>query len=175
MGSFLWLGHTLGFLSTLNFFVNVQEMAKGTKRGSPGAEEQKSPLADVVLSDDDAKKLTDIQKDLARAELILGVYLWASKRVLGGANLLISCVERQAQARLRPVYEKRREITKKIPNFWPVALKNHSLIDYHIQHTVDQTALTYLEDVWVEKDPKEHRCFTIEFVSCLVISDDIVW
>lgn len=50
-------------------------MAKGTKRGSPGAEEQKSPLADVVLSDDDAKKLTDIQKDLARAELILGVYL----------------------------------------------------------------------------------------------------
>ncbi|KAF9535465.1 hypothetical protein CPB83DRAFT_841799 [Crepidotus variabilis] len=117
-------------------------MSKGTKRGSPGAEEEKSPLANVELSDDDAKKLTDIQRDLARAELIL---------------------ERQAQATLRPVYEKRRAVTKKIPNFWPVALMNHTLVGYHAQHSVDQTALTYLEDIWVEKDPKEHRCFTIEF------------
>jgi len=117
-------------------------MSKGTKRGSPGAEEEKGPLANVQLSDDDAKKLTDIQRDLARAELIL---------------------ERQAQATLRPVYEKRRETTKKISNFWPVALMNHTLVNYHIGHSRDQTALAYLEDIWVEKDPKEHRCFTIEF------------
>lgn len=48
-------------------------MAKGTKRGSPGAEEEKSPLAEVELGDEDAKKLTEIQRDLARAELVLGM------------------------------------------------------------------------------------------------------
>ena len=47
-------------------------MAKGTKRGSPGAEDEKSPIASVELSEEDAKKLQDLQRDLARAELILG-------------------------------------------------------------------------------------------------------
>ena len=47
-------------------------MSKGTKRASPGAEEEKNPLSNVELSDEDAKKLTQIQRDLARAELILG-------------------------------------------------------------------------------------------------------
>jgi len=47
-------------------------MSKGTKRASPGAEEEKNPLSSVELSDEDAKKLTQIQRDLARAELILG-------------------------------------------------------------------------------------------------------
>lgn len=74
-------------------------------------------------------------------------------------------IERQAQATLRPVYEKRREVAKTIPNFWPLALTNHSLVAYHSQHNADQTALSYLEDIWVEKDEKEHRCFSIEFVS----------
>jgi template-activating factor I len=47
-------------------------MSKGMKRASPGAEEEKNPLSNVELSDEDAKKLTEIQRDLARAELILG-------------------------------------------------------------------------------------------------------
>jgi len=114
----------------------------GTKRASPGAEDEKSPLQNVELSDEDAKKLQEIQRDLARAELVL---------------------ERQAQAYLRPLYEKRRQVIKSIPNFWPVAMMNNSTLAYHIQHNADQTALSYLEDVWVEKDVKEHRCFTIEF------------
>ncbi|KJA26116.1 hypothetical protein HYPSUDRAFT_181681 [Hypholoma sublateritium FD-334 SS-4] len=117
-------------------------MVKGTKRGSPGAEDEKNPLPNVELSDEDAKKLTEIQRDLAHAELVL---------------------ERQAQATLKPVYEKRRDVVKAIPNFWPVALMRHSLFNYHAQHNADQTALSYLEDLWVEKDPSEHRCFTIEF------------
>jgi len=117
-------------------------MAKGTKRGSRGAEDEKSPLSNVELGDEDAKKLQEIQRDLARVELVL---------------------ERHAQATLRPVYEKRRAIVSTIQNFWPVALMNHSLFAYHAQHNADQTALSYLEDVWVEKDPKEHRCFTVEF------------
>jgi template-activating factor I len=72
--------------------------------------------------------------------------------------------ERQAQAYLRPMYEKRRQVIKSIHNFWPVAMMNNGTLAYHIQHNADQTALSYLEDVWVEKDDKEHRCFTIEFV-----------
>lgn len=47
-------------------------MAKGTKRASPGAEAEKNPLQGVELSDEDAKKLQNVQRDIARAELILG-------------------------------------------------------------------------------------------------------
>jgi template-activating factor I len=47
-------------------------MAKGTKRASPGAEAEKNPLTDVELSDEDAKKLQAIQRDIARVELVLG-------------------------------------------------------------------------------------------------------
>lgn len=47
-------------------------MTQGTKRSSPGAEEEKNPLSNVELNEDDAKKLTQIQRDLAHAELILG-------------------------------------------------------------------------------------------------------
>lgn len=113
----------------------------GTKRASPGAEDEKS-LQNAELSDEDAKKLEGIQRDLARAELVL---------------------ERQAQAYLRPLYEKRRQVIKSIPKFWPVAMMNNSTLACYIQHNTDKTALSYLEDIWVEKDPKEHRCFTIEF------------
>ena len=57
-------------------------MTKGTKRASPGAEDEKNPLQSVELSDEDAKKLTLIQRDLARAELVLGK----------GANLVSQCM-----------------------------------------------------------------------------------
>jgi hypothetical protein len=45
---------------------------KGVKRASPGAEEQKNPLGEVELSDDDAKRLGEIQKVMQRAEIALG-------------------------------------------------------------------------------------------------------
>ena len=48
---------------------------KGVKRASPGAEERKNPLGDVELSDEAAKKLGEVQKSIARAELILGAFL----------------------------------------------------------------------------------------------------
>ncbi len=45
----------------------------GIKRDSSGADEEKGgPLQDVELSDEDAKKLTAMQKSLARTELALG-------------------------------------------------------------------------------------------------------
>ena len=73
--------------------------------------------------------------------------------------------ERRAQATLTPVYQNRREVLKTIKLFWPVALMNHEMIGVHAQHNADQAALSYLEDVWLVRDPVESRCFTLEFVS----------
>ena len=80
-----------------------------------------------------------------------------------------SCVfaERRAQEKMVPVYEKRRAVVKAINKFWPVALMNHEMIGVHAQHNADQAALSYLEDVWLVRDPVESRCFTLEFVSNL--------
>jgi template-activating factor I len=72
--------------------------------------------------------------------------------------------ERHAQVKLASVYEKRRQVIQTIPNFWPIALMNHSMFAYHAQHNSDQSALVYLEDLWVARDLDEPRCFTIEFV-----------
>ncbi|PFH46637.1 hypothetical protein AMATHDRAFT_69423 [Amanita thiersii Skay4041] len=117
-------------------------MGKGTKRTSPGADGEKNPLSDVELSDEDAKRLDTVQRDIARAELAL---------------------ERQAQLKLVSVYQKRREVVRTLNKFWAVALMNHPLISFNVQHNADQSALSYLEDLWVERDKQEPRCFTIEF------------
>lgn len=74
-------------------------------------------------------------------------------------------VERNSHITLIPVYEKRRPIIKAIENFWPVALLNHSIFAFHVSHQADQVAFSYLEDLWVQRDATEPRCFTIEFVS----------
>jgi template-activating factor I len=44
----------------------------GTKRASPGAEDEKSPIQNAEFNEN-AKKLEEIQRDLARAELVLGM------------------------------------------------------------------------------------------------------
>ncbi len=44
----------------------------GVKRASPGADEEKNPLADVDLSEEDAQKLADTQRKLGRVELAMG-------------------------------------------------------------------------------------------------------
>lgn len=73
-------------------------------------------------------------------------------------------LERHAQQKLLPLYTKRRTTVKAIPKFWPVALMNHSLFAAHAQHNADQLALSYLEDLWMERDTVETRCFVLEFV-----------
>ena len=80
-------------------------------------------------------------------------------------NLLSGVTERRAQEKLLPTYKKRREVLKAIPKFWPVALMNHEMIAINAVHHDDQIALSYLEDVWLVRDPRESRAFTIEFVS----------
>ncbi|KAJ7275406.1 hypothetical protein B0H12DRAFT_1087120 [Mycena haematopus] len=117
-------------------------MAKGVKRASPGADDAKNPLANVDLSDEDAQKLAKVQRDLGRLELAM---------------------DRLGQAKVTPAYEARREIAKSIEKFWPVALMNHSHFAVFAQHNADQVALSYLEDLWVARDPVEPRCYTIEF------------
>jgi len=114
----------------------------GKKRASPGADVEKNPLQGVELGEEDANKLQGIQREIARAELI---------------------IEREAHHRLLPVYEKRRAVAKAIPKFWPVALMNHADIAYYVQHSSDQLALSYLEDLWIVRNAMESRCYTLEF------------
>lgn len=47
-------------------------MVKGTKRGSPGAEEEKNIFEGVEIGDEEAKKLEAIQRETARIELAIG-------------------------------------------------------------------------------------------------------
>jgi template-activating factor I len=120
--------------------IMVQSAAK--KRASPGADVEKNPLAAVELSDEDARKLQEVQKDIARVELVL---------------------ERRAQQALVSVYEKRRAVAKSISKYWPVALLNHSMFSFYAQHNTDQAALSHLEDVFIVRNSVESRAFTIEF------------
>ena len=46
--------------------------AKGVKRASPDADEEKNPLGDVDLSDEDAVKLQELQRSYRRVELGIG-------------------------------------------------------------------------------------------------------
>ena len=52
-------------------FPSSKVIIMGTKRASPGAEDEKSPLQTAELNEN-AKKLEEIQRLLARAELVLG-------------------------------------------------------------------------------------------------------
>lgn len=47
-------------------------MAKGTKRASPGADDEKDPLQAVELDEENAQKLNDIQRETQRVELHVG-------------------------------------------------------------------------------------------------------
>lgn len=65
---------------------------------------------------------------------------------------------------LTPVYQQRREVLKSIPKFWPVALLKHAMFALHAQHDADRVALSFLEDLWVNRDSSEPKVFTLEFV-----------
>lgn len=53
---------------------------------------------------------------------------------------------------------------KSIPKFWPTALTHCEPFALHVQHEEDADALSYLEDLWVERDSAEPRVFTLELV-----------
>lgn len=97
---------------------------------------------DVKITDELHEKLQASRADMTRVELAL---------------------ERHAQKKLVPAFERRREVTKTVPKFWPVALMNNGKFAMCVQHADDQKALLHLEDVWVERHDLEPRAFTIEF------------
>lgn len=114
----------------------------GKKRASPGADTEKNPSGDAELSDVHSEKLHQICEE---------------------ANHVDIFIDFLTHETLAPFLRKRREVLKSIPNFWPVALMNNPNISIHAAHHQDQVALSYLEDIWVERNPKERRCFTLEF------------
>ena len=73
-------------------------------------------------------------------------------------------IEFLKQENYAPFLRKRREDLKAIPKFWPIAPSNHPTVSIHAVHHQDKVALSYLEDLWLIRDPKEKRCFTLEFV-----------
>ena len=62
------------------------------------------------------------------------------------------------------LYNERRQITKMIPKFWPVALFHHPAIAMELKNDNDVKAIQYLTDVWINRDSVEPRAYVIEFV-----------
>lgn len=117
--------------------------AAGKKRAEPGADKTKNGVEvdEPTLSEEEQQKISAFMKDKERADVI--------------------AMRMQMQV-YAPLYAKRRELTKSIPKFWATTFTNHSAFALHVQHPDDQHALSYLEDVWVERDPVEPRAYTIE-------------
>lgn len=77
----------------------------------------------------------------------------------------LAAIEISAIERLNVVYQKRREAVKNIKKFWPTVLDEHAELEPHLQYREDLQALSHLTDFWLERNPKEPRAFTAEFVS----------
>jgi len=107
----------------------------GDKRSAAGDD-------DTQFTDEQIQTLEKIQKDHDRLELVL---------------------EHEAAFRLEKVFAERRPILKGISGFWPTAFHNHALLAAASGHADDQKALGFLQDVWVTRNPKDHRAYTIEF------------
>ena len=137
----------------------------GKKRASPGADTEKNPLGDIDLNEAQHETLDKITDESSRVDIALGTRRPPSKYIV--LALILDCVsiEFLTQEKFTPFLQKRREVLKGIPKFWPVALLNHPAVSVHAVHHQDQVALSYLEDVWLTRDLKEKRCFTLEFVS----------
>jgi len=114
----------------------------GKKRASPGVDTEKHQLGDVDLSEAHNEQLEKICEEAKRVDIFL---------------------EFLSLEKFDPFLLKRREVLKSIPKFWPIALLNHPTVSIYAVHHQDQVALGYLEDVWLARDPKEKRCFTLEF------------
>jgi len=103
-----------------------------------GADDEHS----LDVSDADMEALNGILKEQDRVEII---------------------VDREAERRYAPIFEKRRAIVAKIPKFWPMALGQHAELYAFLQNKEDQDAISYLREINVIRDTKESRAFTLEF------------
>jgi len=114
----------------------------GKKRASPGADVEKDPFEGVELSAEAASALEEIESAQSKIDLVL---------------------ERESHKRSAPIFAKRRAILKGVDRFWPYALIQDPAFAIHAQHPKDIQALSYLEDLWLERDATESRTFTLEF------------
>ncbi|KAG8952772.1 hypothetical protein FRC04_003695 [Tulasnella sp. 424] len=96
----------------------------------------------VDISEIDMENLNKLIKEQDRAEII---------------------IDRLAEKKLAPIYEKRRAVVAKIPKFWAMAFGQHAELFAYLQNKEDQDALGYLRDVHVVRDHHESRAFTLEF------------
>lgn len=65
-----------------------------------------------------------------------------------------------------PVYTARAALAKKVKGFWANSINNCGQLAQFVD-PVDETALSFLEDVWVEHDKEDPRNWEVRFVSCL--------
>jgi template-activating factor I len=66
--------------------------------------------------------------------------------------------------RMEGLYTKRREVVKKIPNFWPTAFFHNKFLEIATEQNADKDALTFLEDIWLVRNEVEPRAFKLELV-----------
>ncbi|CAE6462206.1 unnamed protein product [Rhizoctonia solani] len=123
-------------------FLTTYTYIMAPKRNA-GSDEAKDSWALEVreLSPDEEKLMNELERSQTRAEI---------------------AVELAALKILKPLYESRRKTLAAQKNFWGIALGQHPEIGQHLLDPNDAEAMTYLRDLWVERDPKEHRAFTLE-------------
>jgi len=109
------------------------------KRASPGAEGPKNP--DIDLTDDQVKMLQESQKEYDLVSL---------------TSMLTEL------KKMDTLYAKRRQVVKQIPKFWPTAFFHNKFLELEAELPADRDALTFLEDIWIERNPTEPRAFKIE-------------
>ncbi|GAB5587556.1 hypothetical protein Unana1_02456 [Umbelopsis nana] len=61
---------------------------------------------------------------------------------------------------MKPIYAKRRDILKQVPNFWGTAMSNHQMISALFED-VDQDLLSHITDFHVEFDDENPDTYTV--------------
>ncbi|KAL5635969.1 hypothetical protein ACGC1H_004691 [Rhizoctonia solani] len=111
--------------------------------GSDNPKDERPWALDVrELEPQEDKLMTELERKQTRAEI---------------------AVELAALRILKPLYESRRKTLAAQRNFWGIALGQHPEIGQYLSDPQDAEAMTYLRDLWVDRDPHEHRAFTLEF------------
>jgi len=55
-----------------------------------------------------------------------------------------------------PLYERRREVVARLPQFWTTALENHNVLGEKIDES-EEELFAELKDIWVDRDAKDPR------------------
>ncbi|CAM0138213.1 hypothetical protein VKS41_001454 [Umbelopsis sp. WA50703] len=92
-----------------------------------------------MISDEVQQQLEQISKDTYDADRELAI---------------------QRNKLMKPIYSKRREILKQVPNFWGTAMGNHQMISVLFED-VDQELLNNITDFHIEHDEQNPDSYTV--------------